>query len=78
VNKDTLPNRVRVCPLTGRVPAIPVSRDFRDAYDLFAIILTNRDKPYPIDYMIGRENGNVASFLAFIKYIIGIRFFLHD
>jgi transposase len=64
--------------LTGRVPAIPVSRDFREAYNLFAIIATNPDELYPIDYMIGRENGNAASFVAFIEYLIGTRFFLHD
>jgi transposase len=78
VNKDTLPNRVRACPLTGRVPAIPVSGDFREAYNLFAIISNNPDKPHPIDYMIGRENGNAASFVAFIEYLLGTRFFLHD
>jgi hypothetical protein len=77
VNKYTLPNRVRVCPLTGRVPAIPVSGDFREAYNLFAIISTNPDKPYPINYMIGRENDNAASFLAFIEYLIRTRFFLN-
>jgi hypothetical protein len=75
VNKDTLPDRVRACPLTGRVPAIPVSGDFREAYNLFAIILANPDKPYPIDYMIGRENGNATSFVAFIQeYLIVTRF----
>jgi hypothetical protein len=78
VNKDVLPNRVRACPLTGRVPAILVSGDFREAYNLFAIILTNPDKPYPIDYMIRRENGNATSFIAFIKHLIGTSFFLHD
>jgi hypothetical protein len=71
VNKDVLPNRVRACPLTGRVPVIPVSGDFREAYYLSAIILTNLDKPYPTDYMIRREDGNAASFVAFIEYLIG-------
>ena len=28
--------------------------------------------------MIGLGNGNAASFVAFIKYLIGTRFFLHD
>jgi transposase len=78
VNKDVFPDCVRACPLTGRVPAIPVSGDFREAYNLFAIISTNPDKPYSIDYMIGRENGNATSFVAFIEYLIGTRFFLHD
>jgi hypothetical protein len=78
VNKGVLPDCVRACPLIGRVPAIPVSGDFREAYNLFAIISTNPDKPYPIDYMIGRENDNAASFVAFIEYLIGTRFFLHN
>jgi hypothetical protein len=79
VNKDTLPiNCVRACPFIGRLPAIPVSGDSREAYNLFAIILTNRDKPYPIEYMIGRGNSNAASFLAFIKYLPGPEFFLHE
>jgi hypothetical protein len=77
VNKDTLPDRVRVCPLTGQVPAIPVSGDFRDAYNLFSIILANLDLPYLIDYMIGRDNGNAASFVAFIEYLISTSFFFH-
>jgi hypothetical protein len=64
--------------LTGRVPAIPVSGDFREAYNLFAIISTNPNKPYPVDYMIGRVNGNAASFVAFIKYLIGTSCFAHN
>jgi hypothetical protein len=78
VNKETFPDRVRACPLTGRVPAIPVSGDFREAYNLIAIILTNPDRPYPIDYMIGRENGNSTAFNSFIEYLIATRFFFHD
>jgi hypothetical protein len=78
VNKDTLPNTVRACPLTGQVPAIPVSGDFREAYTLFAVISTNPNKPYPVDYMIGCENGNAASFVPFIEYLIATRFFAHD
>jgi hypothetical protein len=72
VNKDKLLNCVRACPLTDRVPAIPVRGDFREAYNLFAILLTNPpDKPYPVDYKIRGENGNAASFVVFIKYLIG-------
>jgi hypothetical protein len=67
MNKDTLPNRGRSCPLTGRVPAIPVSGDFREAQNLFAIISTHPDKLYPIDYMIGHENGNATYFMVFIE-----------
>jgi hypothetical protein len=49
-----------------------------ESFSDVAIILTNPDKPYPIEYMIGRENGNAASFEAFIEYLIGTRFFLHS
>jgi hypothetical protein len=28
--------------------------------------------------MIGRDNGNATSFVAFIEYMIGTRFFLHN
>jgi hypothetical protein len=28
--------------------------------------------------IVGRENGNAASFVAFIDYHIGTRFFAHD
>ena len=77
VNKDTFPNRVRACPLTGRVPAIPVSGDFREAYNSFAIISTNPNKPYPVDYMISKENGSAASFVTFIEYLIATRFFVY-
>jgi hypothetical protein len=31
INKDTVPNKVRACPLTGRVDAIQVSGNFREA-----------------------------------------------
>jgi hypothetical protein len=77
VNKETLLNRSRACPLTGQVPAIPVSGDFRETYDLFAIILTDLDKPYKINYMIKHENGFAASFVAFIEYLIGNKLFFH-
>jgi hypothetical protein len=65
----------RLGPLTGRDPAIPVSGHFSEAYNVFAIISTNPDKPYPVGYKIRGENGNPASFMAFIEYLIGTRVF---
>jgi hypothetical protein len=38
VNKDVEVTKVRVNPLTGYIPCIYVNGDFRDAYNLFAII----------------------------------------
>jgi hypothetical protein len=37
----------------------------------------NPNKPYPVDYMIGCENGYAASFVAFIFYLIATRYFAH-
>jgi DDE superfamily endonuclease len=78
VNKDTVPNKVRACPLTGRVDTIAVSGDFREAYSIIAVISANPTKPKPIAYTIGKENGNANAFLSFIELMISSRFFKHD
>jgi hypothetical protein len=53
-----------------------VSGDSREAHNFFAIISTNPNKPYPVDYMIGKENGNAAFLITFIKYLIATSFFV--
>ena len=78
VNRDTLPDRVRADPLTGRVPAVPVSGDFREAYNLFAVISANPEKPYPIEYLLGKQNGNAVSFVALVEYLLVVRLFRHN
>ena len=68
----------RADPLTGYLEFIPVSGNFRDAYSLMAIISANPDKPRPINYSMGWENGDAGAFLAFIEYLIGDGWFQHD
>ena len=70
VNKDVEPNRVRADPLTGYIPCILVNGDFRDTYNLMAVISGNPLKSKSIAYSIGRENGTSASFLVFIELLL--------
>ena len=75
VNKDCIGNRVRADPLTGEVRCIKVSGNFRYAYNMISIISANPTKSTPIDYTLGEENGNAASFTAYIKDLIARRWF---
>jgi transposase len=75
VNTDIYPNRVRGCPLTGRVDCIPVTGTFRDTYNLQCVISANPQKQYPLEYLLGTENGNSISFMAFIEYLLTRRWF---
>jgi hypothetical protein len=70
VNKDTVPNKIRACPLTGRVDAIQVSGDFREAYSVIAVISANPTKDHPVAYTIGQDNGNSNAFLKFVEALI--------
>jgi transposase len=67
--------KVRANPLTGYIPCIYVNGDFRDAYNLFAIISANPRKQSPVTYSIGRDNGNAASFLSFIEFLLARNWF---
>ena len=77
VNKDCQGNRVRADPLTGAVRCIKVSGNFREAYNMIAIISANPVKPQPINYILGKENGTAAVFTAYIKQLIAYRWFEH-
>ena len=70
VNKDVCPNKVRADPLTGYIPCILVNGDFRDSFNLMAVISACPTKPKPVAYRIGRDNGNAAAFLAFINFLL--------
>ena len=76
-NKDCYPLRVRRDPLSGKLPCIHVSGDFRDAYNIMAVISPNPDKPVPIEYTIGEENGTSEAFVGFMSYLIAKRFLRH-
>jgi transposase len=78
-NKDVYAKKVRKDPLTGKLPCIHVSRDFRKSYNIMAIISPNPAKAHPnMDYTIGRENGTSEAFVGFLTYLITKRFLLHD
>jgi hypothetical protein len=78
VNKDALPTKGRANPLTGYIDFIPVTGDFRDSYNIFAIISGNPAKPRPVAYRIDKENGTVETFVRFITALIISGFFLHE
>jgi transposase len=77
-NKDVYSTKVRKNPLTGKLPSIHVSGDFRKAYNIMAVISPNPEKEYPIDYTIGEENGTSEAFVAFMTYLIAKRFLRHN
>ena len=68
LNKDAEATRVRAGPLMAYIPCIYVSGDFRDAYNLFAIISCSPNKIRPVAYNMGCDNGNAASFLGFVEF----------
>jgi hypothetical protein len=66
VNKDVIPPKGRADPLTGYVDYIPVTGNFRESYNIFAIISGNPRKPHPVQYRIDKENGTAETFVLFI------------
>ena len=78
VNKDTIRTKARADPLTGKMDNIPVSGDFRETYNLMAIVSLNPEKQQPIEYHIDQFNNDSASFMVFIKFLIDSRFFKHN
>jgi transposase len=68
---------VRTDPLTGQVRCIKVSGNFRFAYNMIAIISPNPDKPSPVHYILGEDNGNAACFTAYIMQLIAMGWFAH-
>ena len=76
VTKDVEATKVGADPLTGYIPCIYVNGDFREqVYNLFAIISASPRKASPVAYSIGRDNGNAASFLAFINFLLSTNWF---
>jgi transposase len=78
VNGDTLPKKVRGDPLTGYVDAIPVSGDFRDAHNIFAVVSGSPTKKKSIAYHITKASGNATQFVAFVKRLIVSGWFEHS
>jgi hypothetical protein len=70
VNSDAAPNKVCADPLTGYIDNIPVSGDFRNAYNTMTVITGNPAKTHPIVYSIGRDNGDAMALLVFVASLI--------
>jgi hypothetical protein len=78
VNKDIVSTKCRAHPLIGHMDCIPVSGDFRETYNLLAIISANPAKEKHVAYHVRKENGDsVAFYYVFICSLIMIGFFLH-
>ena len=78
LNRDVYKAKVRQDPLTGYLPYIKVSGDFRDAFNLFACISTNTEKNLPVFYNIQKNRGTSVSFMEFIVEMIACRFLRHN
>jgi hypothetical protein len=79
VNKDVVSTKCRANPLTGHMDCIPgVSGNFRETYNLLAIISANPAKEKHIAYHVGRENGDSVAFYVFICSLITVGYFLHN
>jgi transposase len=78
LNRDVEAQQVRADPLSGYIlPCILVTGDFRDAYNLVAIISACPRKAKPIAYSVGHENGTALSFLVFIQFLLSHSWFKH-
>ena len=79
VNHDCIRRKIRRDPLTGKIPAIYVSGNFRDAHNIFACISASEQKRNkPIAYQIERRNGTAKRFLDFICNMIATQWLRHD
>ena len=78
INKDSIRAKSRADPLTGKMDHIPVSGDFRETYNLMAVVSLNPQKERNIEYSIGKDNNTSASFMNFIHYLINVGFFRHN
>ena len=78
VNSDTVPKKLRRCPVSGRMDFIPVSGDFRDTYNMIACISSNPRKLAHTVYSIGEHNGTAAAFVSFCQMMVQSRWLVHD
>ena len=64
--------------MSGYVPYIKVSGDFRDAFNVFAMITCNPQKNHCCFYNIQRNNGTSESFMSFLTQAIQCGYLVHD
>lgn len=72
-----MPSKTRADPLTGYMDCILVSGNFREAYNLLAIVSASPRKQQPMHYFMGKDNGDANSFAAYIVLLIKVRWFEH-
>jgi hypothetical protein len=75
INKDALLTKGSTNTLTGYINFIPVTGNFRESYNIFAIISGNPAKPRLVQYRIDKENGRAETFVCFITALIISVFF---
>ena len=63
--------------LTGYTPFLLVSGDFREAFNIFAIISLNPNKVKAMEHMIVKDNCTASTFVTFIHLLIVIGYFHH-
>ena len=78
VNKDALRAKTRKDPLTGKMDHIPVSGDFRETFNLMAIVSLNPTKSKSIEYHIDKNTNDAFSFVVFIEYLIETKYLKHN
>jgi transposase len=78
VNSESVPKKLRSCPISGRMDYIAVSGDFRETYNLIACISGNPLKTMPLVYTIGKENGTAAAFVSFCHMMVVSGWLRHD
>ena len=76
INSDCVPKKVRKNPIYGYMPAILVSGDFRETYNIFACIIANPNKK-PKVYNIQKDNGTALSFVSFVEQMIQYNWLQH-
>ena len=71
---------LRVCrnPITGEIPYIKVSGNFRDSQSMIAAISTNPNKRNKVFYTMSNDNNDSISFMLFIRTMIAYGFLRHN
>ena len=78
VNKDTLRDKCRADPLTGKLDYITVSGDFRETFNLMAVVSLNPEKERLIEYHIDRKTNDASTFVSFIEELIRTNYLKHN
>jgi transposase len=78
LNSDSVPKKLRCCPLSGRMDFIAVSGNFQESYNLIACISGTPLKERLLLYTVGKENGTAAAFVTFCEMMVLSGWLHHD